>query len=531
MLTIGLLWGDFPWDTPPPKVGKLLSSGVVGRNVARALRSLGTLVPYGGSSAESGEDAELVSFLRSIDLLWADLYPTSAHAVRLRHELNLPCRIILYAGGTLPKAAEAMLFPWQTFLRPGDNLLLTCEADLEIWHELVDWSGLREWVVPLPVDETAFYPGSAEDRVAIRGRYGLPVDVPLLLYVGRFNIQKNLHTLLHVLAGVRRRVPDTHLCLVGETDDIMLAEFGVSNEGYVERLRALAAELDVEGAVTFLEPLYGSDLAALYRAADVLVNASFYHRENFGLSAAEAQACGLPVVCSDWGGFRDVVRHGETGYVMDTVITRHGVRVDWASGVDYVTSLLLNEIRRREMGRQAVRWALERFALPAFTARLRPMLDAPDVDVREPDSLPYEPSEFVRRYEANKQASGWYESGGAGQPMFEGHAYTLYERMMQPYATRLGLDLSRSALQPVSVPYFPSPVRCGVDWATSFDPVWPQQRRVSPFEHEVLRRIDGSRTLAEIADELGEPIESPAAAMYRLYLEGLVLWSPTTVAP
>jgi len=38
-------------------------------------------------------------------------YPGSAAALALRHELRLPCRVILYAGGTLPKGAEAMLFP------------------------------------------------------------------------------------------------------------------------------------------------------------------------------------------------------------------------------------------------------------------------------------------------------------------------------------------------------------------------------------------------------------------------------------
>lgn len=205
---IGLLWGDFPWDAPPPKIGKMLSSGVVGRNVARALRSTGTLLPY---AASRGPEREvLVSFLRSIDVLWANLYPQSALALRLRHELNLPCRVILCAGGTLPKVAEAMLLPWQHLLRPGDNLLLTCRADLDIWRRLVIYSDLQERVVPLPVDETVFRPGGQVDETS-RARHGLPMDVRLLLYVGRLNIQKNLHTLLRLLASVRQEVPNTYL--------------------------------------------------------------------------------------------------------------------------------------------------------------------------------------------------------------------------------------------------------------------------------------------------------------------------------
>jgi uncharacterized protein len=44
--TIGVLWGDFPWETPPGRLGKLLSWGAVARNVTRALRMVGTVIPY-----------------------------------------------------------------------------------------------------------------------------------------------------------------------------------------------------------------------------------------------------------------------------------------------------------------------------------------------------------------------------------------------------------------------------------------------------------------------------------------------------
>jgi glycosyltransferase involved in cell wall biosynthesis len=54
----------------------------------------------------------------------------------------------------------------------------------------------------------------------------------------------------------------------------------------------------VADAVTLPGPRYGHDLAELYRAADVVVNLSVSHQENVGLSQAEAQACGVLVVCA-----------------------------------------------------------------------------------------------------------------------------------------------------------------------------------------------------------------------------------------
>ncbi len=526
---IGLLWGDFPWDIPPPKVGKLLSSGVVGRNVARALRSLGMMVPYTGPS-HTMEDENLVSFLRSIDVLWADLYPLSARAVRLRHELDLPFQIILYAGGTLTKAAEAMLFPWQHFLRPGDNLLLTSQADIAIWHQLVDWSRLREWVVPLPVDETVFRPDITTDRATIRARHGLPLEVPLLLYVGRLNIQKNLHTLLRLLARVRQQVPDAHLCLVGETDDIKLAEFGVPNTGYVEYLHHLASELDIADAITFVEPQFGRELADLYRSGDVVVNASFYHRENFGLSQAEAQACGIPVVCSDWGGFRDVIRQGETGFLMDTVITRHGVRVDWARGARYVTLLLRNETLRRHMGQHAAVWARGEFSIPTFASRLQQTLQVPALHAGGREGPPYEPSDFARRYDAVKVAGGWYQAGANDKPLFDWKSYGLYEEMIRPYATRLARDLPLSSLAPTQAPYILWAVHVSGDVATDLDPVWQHERNLLPIERDTLLEVDGCKSLLQIADALSLSIDAVSAAVYSLYLDGLILFDRPTAS-
>lgn len=413
--TIGMLWGDFPWGVPAGKLGKLLSWGVVARNVTRALGKLGTVVPYvpPDDATPEAHRAALAAFLGAVDVVWADCYPGSTAALRLRHEFRLPCRVVLFAGGTLPKGAEAMLFPWQELLRPGDQLLFTCEADQGIWRRLVRRSDLREWVVPLAVDETVFSPSDATTRAATRSRYGLAPETPLLLYVGRLNIQKNLHSLLRMLAAVRRKAPDARLFLVGEEDDIGLAEFGVHNTGYVRWLRTLAEDLGVADAITFVGPLYGEDLAGMFGASDVVMNLSFYHRENFGLSQAEAHSCGVPVVCAAWGGFKDVVRHGETGYLVDAVLTKHGVRVDWATGADYVVDLLRDANLRARMGARAAEWARERFTVAALSGRLGNVLVENDrrADTPRGESRPapaYEPSDFARRYEEHKRNCGWY---------------------------------------------------------------------------------------------------------------------------
>jgi glycosyltransferase involved in cell wall biosynthesis len=535
---IGMLWGDFPWAVPPPKVGKLWSSGTVARNVTRALTALGHVVPFTPPQAPASPHVQrtlLTDFLCSIDLLWADLYPGSADVLSLRHDLGLDCPALLFAAGVMPKGAEAMLFPWQHLLTARDHLLFSCEADRMIWCQLVRRSALHECLLPLSIDETIFHPRSPEVCTATRRQHHLPVDAPLLLYVGRLNIQKNLHTLLHLFAAVRTILPTAHLCLVGEEDDIVLGEFQVRNTGYVAWLRQLATDLALTDHLTFAGAQFGEDLARLYAAADVFVNASVYHRENFGLAQAEAQACGVPVVCTAWGGFKDVVRAGETGYFMDAVMTKHGIRVDWATGAQRVIELLTTPRLHSQMRLQAQTWAKQRFSNAALVDVLAPIVsaqcqDAPGTVQGQPS---YTPSAFARRYEAHKWRCGWYATDEEPRqrwypPMFQGRDYRLYEILLGPYATYHAASTPARAIGGSWVPY--AVVGLQLDavrhMVTDQDPIWPQRQFLHALAWDILQLVDGVASVDQLISRLSTQPYTHAdvrMGLWHLYVDGIIM--------
>jgi len=143
-------------------------------------------------------------------------------------------------------------------------------------------------------------------RAALR-RYGLPDDVPIVLYVGGLNPHKNLATLLRAMARMHTIRPrGWHLAMVGEyRRDRTLSCY--------DQIVSLRTELGLDRRVTLTGFVPDEDLAILYNAASLLVQPSL--DEGFGLPVVEAMACGLPVAVSRGGSLPGLV--GNAGLTFD----------------------------------------------------------------------------------------------------------------------------------------------------------------------------------------------------------------------
>lgn len=131
---------------------------------------------------------------------------------------------------------------------------------------------------------------------AVRAKLAQP-DEPVVLFVGRFVREKGIHLLLTAASAVLAEQPKARFVIVGG--------------GARENLERFVRWFGIEDRVAFTGFLSGRPLHELYRVADVAVFPSLY--EPFGIVALEAMAAGTPVVASDAGGLREVVRHDETG--------------------------------------------------------------------------------------------------------------------------------------------------------------------------------------------------------------------------
>lgn len=161
-------------------------------------------------------------------------------------------------------------------------------------------------VIPLgvAVDEMAF---TASERASAREDLKIAHDEVAFLFAGRlsFHAKANPAIFYKTIEEAARRTGQKVVCI----------EAGVfRNDGqrnaFAEAQRVLAP------SVRFMW-VNGEDEAqyrAAWRAGDVFVTLSDNVQETFGLTPVEAMAAGMPVLVSDWNGYKDTVRDGVDGF-------------------------------------------------------------------------------------------------------------------------------------------------------------------------------------------------------------------------
>ena len=170
-------------------------------------------------------------------------------------------------------------------------------------------------VIPLGVNPDRFRPSSADERSKRRAQLGVGAEDVVILCVGRLSHHAKAHPFPVFFAAeqaARRTGKKVRLVFAG----------WAAHPAIDRAFREGAARFAPSVNVMFLDGINPSLRQGVWHAADVFVSLPDNIQETFGLVVLEAMASGLPVVGSDWDGYRDLIEDGSTGWLVPTRMVR-----------------------------------------------------------------------------------------------------------------------------------------------------------------------------------------------------------------
>lgn len=180
----------------------------------------------------------------------------------------------------------------------------------------------RAEVIPLGIhtEDFAFTPAQ---RAAARTELGVDEHARVVLFMGRLSFHAKAHPLV-MYRALQRAAEQTGR-------PVVLVECGWHANDYIRNAYAEAARAACPGVrVVTLDGRKPEARQTAWAGADLCCSLVDNIQETFGLVPLEAMAAGLPLVVSDWDGYRDTVRDGVEGFCVPTLMPQAGLGHDLA---------------------------------------------------------------------------------------------------------------------------------------------------------------------------------------------------------
>jgi alpha-maltose-1-phosphate synthase len=238
------------------------------------------------------------------------------------------------AMAAIGELAIAPLQPWDALVCPSEAVRTVVTERLEGWSEyLATRLGgdapitLKLPVIPLGVDCAAVVRGerAAALRAQLRGQLSAGPDDVVVLYLGRLVFSAKAHPVPMYLAleqAARASGTRLHLVQAGWFE----------SEGEEVAFRQAARTFCPSVTCHVLDGRRPEVRESIWSAGDVFLSLADNAQETFGLTPIEAMVAGLPVVVSDWDGYRESVRTSVDGLRIPTRMAAPGAGRDLALG-------------------------------------------------------------------------------------------------------------------------------------------------------------------------------------------------------
>jgi glycosyltransferase involved in cell wall biosynthesis len=198
-------------------------------------------------------------------------------------------------------------------------------------------------VIPLGVNPPTYISGAQEK---LRQQHSVAADVPIILFMSRIHPKKRLELLVQVLSELHSQHQPFHLLIAGSGDT-----------NYVESIRKMIAQQQLQSKITFTGFVVGKDKDLLLQGSDLFVLPTY--SENFGIVLAEAMVVGLPIVTTPGVHISIDIAQAQAGIIVDDAIQLQTA----------ISQLLQSPQLRQELGENGKRLALQKYSWPGIAQK------------------------------------------------------------------------------------------------------------------------------------------------------------------
>lgn len=180
--------------------------------------------------------------------------------------------------------------------------------------------------------------------------------IPHLLFLSNLIISKGVLVLLDACKILKEK-GYSFVCdfIGGETQEMNASQFKEETN-----------KRGIQNEIVYNGKKYGEEKASYFKNADIFVFPTYYENETFGLVNLEAMEYKLPIVTTNEGGIKDVVKDGENGFIAQ--------KKDPVSLAICIERLLKDKQLRQKMGENGYKKYQEKFTLAIFENRMKEIL-------------------------------------------------------------------------------------------------------------------------------------------------------------